>query len=475
MRSASVFTFILFLAIGLNTSAQNRQLQKTDSVLRIVKVHFRLKNADGIYGLAGANFKKALSQAAFRTISTQQLFPLGVIQSDSLISFENNNRATYKIKFETVTMQLLISLDVADKIELFQFQPYRDPNAKKPALAKSTNPLKSVTDKKVDSVARPYIQKANTVGLSIGILKDGKLSVYNYGETAKGNNQLPNASTLFEIGSITKTFTATLLAYYVNEGKISLNDPITKYLPDSVAANPQLQNITLTHLSNHTSGLPRLPGNYQDQKPFESLDPYKNYTRQLLFTYLKDCRLNTKPGEKYAYSNLAVGLLGAILERVSGKNFDQMVLDIICKPLQMKSTVQHLYPLISTRFTKVYNEFGDETLPWSFDILAPCSALRSSINDLALYTKANMTPGTDKLGKAFELTHAITFNGEPQIALGWHIIKVNGVNYYFHDGGTYGSSSFLAYNADKKLAVIILSNASESTNGLGVGLLKKLQ
>lgn len=256
---------------------------------------------------------------------------------------------------------------------------------------------------------------------------------------------------------------------------MSLNDPITKYLPDSVAANPQLKNITLAHLSNHTSGLPRLPGNYTAQKPFDKLDPYKNYTRQLLFAYLKTCRLDTQSGEKYAYSNLAVGLLGTILERVSGKNFDQMVLDIICKPLQMNSTVQHPYPLISTRFVKVYNEDGDETPPWTFDVLAPAGALRSTVNDLALFVKANMNLGTDKLAKAMELAHQVTFDNDPKIALGWHIIKVDGVNYNFHNGGTYGSSSFVAFNADKKLAVIVLSNAAESTDGLGTGLLRKLQ
>jgi CubicO group peptidase (beta-lactamase class C family) len=134
-----------------------------------------------------------------------------------------------------------------------------------------------------------------------------------------------------------------------------------------------------------------------------------------------------------------------------------------------------LYPLITTRFVKVYNEYGEETTTWSFDALASAGALRSTINDIALYAKANMKPGTDKLGNALKLAQKVTFNGEPNIGLGWHIIKVNGVNYTFHNGGTYGSSSFFAFNADKKLAVIILSNATEATDNLGNGLLKKLQ
>ena len=100
------------------------------------------------------------------------------------------------------------------------------------------------------------------MGLSIGILKDGKTIFYDYGETAKGNAQLPDQNTIFEIGSISKTFTAILLADAVNSGKIKLDDPVSKYLPDSI---PKLQYnnvpITIASLSNHSSGIPRMPNN----------------------------------------------------------------------------------------------------------------------------------------------------------------------------------------------------------------------
>lgn len=476
MRSISL-ALLLLITFSLNEAvvAQSRQLQKTDSVLRLVKKHFKAKEADSIYALTGTNFRKALSPGIFRNVCFQQLFPLGEIKKDSLLSFVNNKTATYKIQFAAVTMQLMMNLDPNDKIELFLFQPFKSTTIKKPELAASSNPRISVMDKKVDSVARDYIQKSNTVGLSIAVIKGGKVNTYNYGETIKGNKKLPGNSTIYEIGSITKTFTSTLLAYYVNEGKISLSDPVTKFLPDSVAHNPALQKITLLNLSNHTSGLPSLPDNFKKQLAYNALNPYKNYTKQLLFAYLKSCSLNSKPGESYAYSNLAVGLLGTILEQVSGKSFEQMVGEIICNPLGMRNTVQHLYPMILTRFANVYNDDGQQTPAWDFDILAPCGALRSTINDLVLYTRANMSKGSDKLSKAFELTHRITFNNDTKLGLAWHIIKVNGVNYYFHNGGTYGSSSFLAFNIEKSLAVIVLSNASESTDVVGTTLLERLQ
>jgi CubicO group peptidase (beta-lactamase class C family) len=469
-----IITILFIIAATQFTSAQSHQQLKNDSVFVLVKKYFNAKQADSIYSLAGSTFKKALSAETFRNVAEQQLFPIGQIKESSLVSFVNNKMSTYKLVFESVTLQLLMTLDEDNKLELFLFQPYKTeaPDRLKPAA--TSNLMRTLTDKRVDSAARDYIQKSNTVGLSIGVLKGGVIHTYNYGETATGNGKLPDANNLFEIGSITKTFTATLLAYYVNEGKVKLTDPITKYLPDSVAANKELENVTLVTLSNHTSGLPRLPDNLGNHSS-DPLDPYKDYSKQYLFAYLKTCKLNSKPGEVYAYSNLAVGLLGTILEQVSGRSFEQMVEEIICTPLGMKSTAQHLTPALKQRFVTVYNEEGKATPAWNFSALAPCGALRSTVNDLLIYTKANMMKADTKLSRAFELTHQITFNKDAKLGLAWHIIVVNNVDYIFHNGGTYGCSSFLAFNADKSIAIVVLSNAGVSTDALGSAILKKLQ
>lgn len=464
---------ILLFKSGI-TFAQSHQQFKTDSVFALVKTFFNAKQADSIYNLTGTNFRHSVGSGQFRSLMEQQLFSLNDIKGSSVISFVNNKVSTYKLVFQTATLQLLMSLDAGNKIELFLFQPYKEVTADKTGKVPTSNKMLSDMDKQVDEIARPYIQKLNTVGLSIGILKNGQISTYNYGETARGNKQLPTANTIFEIGSVTKTFTAALLSWYANEGKVKLTDPVTKYLPDSVKANPALNGITLLQLSNHTSGLARIPENLQ----FDSAgaaNPYKNYTKKLLFAYLKTCKLNSRPGEQYAYSNLGVGLLGTVLSQVSGKTFDQMVQEIICAPLGMKNTVQHLSALQQTGFTKVYSQYGDPTVPWDFSALAACGALRSTVNDLLVYARANMNNGADRLGKALAQTHEVTYSKDTKIGLGWHIIVVDGADYIFHNGGTYGSSSFLAFNAEKKLAVVILSNSAESTDAIGTGLIKKLQ
>ena len=478
MKSGNIIKLgiaLLLVFTSLNTMAQSIQQQKTDSVFKLVKRQFNAQQADSLYALAGADLKKALIIETFRNICNNQLFPLGAIKQWSLISFVNNKIATYKLVFSTGTvLQLLMSLDDEDKLQVFLFQPYKEPVGSKQTLVTTSNPLKTTTDKKVDSVARIYIQKANTVGLSIGVFKGGSISTYNYGETVIGNGKLPSANTIFEIGSITKTFTSTILAYYVNEGKVKLTDPITKYLPDSVAKNLELQAITLENLSNHTSGLPSLPDNISGPET-DALNPYKDYTQKQLYAYLKTCHLKTKPGEVYSYSNMAVGLLGNILAHIGGKTYEQVVAEIITGPLAMSSTEQHLTPLLAQRFASVYNEDGKLTPAWNFDVLAPCGALRSTVNNLLVYAKANMVKSDTKLSKAFELTHQVTFNKDVKIGLAWHIITVNNVDYIFQNGGTYGSSSFLAFNTEKNIAIVVLSNCGESTDNVGVGILKKLQ
>ncbi len=476
MRFKFIFSLVvavITISASSLTFAQSRQQKKVDSVFAIVKTFFNQKNADAIYNMAGADFQKELSIDAFSDVANKQLFPLGEIKESSLISFVNNSTATYKLRFDAVTLQLLMNLDSRDKLSLFLFQSYFEPAGNKTALVPTTNMLRTVTDKKIDTAARKYIQKGNTVGLVIGVINKGKISAYSYGETVKGNHKLPNADSFFEIGSITKTFTSTLLAWYVNEKAVNLNDPITKYLPDSVAENPALKSITLLNLSNHTSGLERLPDNLFNHST-DALNPYKDYTKQLLFSYLKTCKLNSKPGQKYAYSNLAAGLLGTILERVSGESFEQMVTSVICKPLGMYSTAQFLNPLLAPRFVQVYNQNGQQTPAWDFDVLAPCGALRSTLNDLLTYAKANLHPGVGELSKAIETTQKITFTDDVKIGLAWHIIKVNGIEYYFHNGDTNGSSSFLAFNPDKDIAIVVLSNSGESTDPVGVEILKKL-
>ncbi len=470
-RIVIIIAALLFAIMPVQIYAQSNSKQKTDSVTALLKNYINTQNNQALYTLTSKKYQAVINAKDFADFFNAQIFTSGQITASSFLGFDKNT-AHYKLTFEKELLQLSVILDEQGKLDYLVFEPFV---ARKTDLVATSNPLKTYLEKRIDSAIRVYIQQPNTVGLSVGIINKGNISVYAYGETVKGNKQLPDANTLFEIGSITKTFTSTtLLAHYVLQGKIRLSDPITKYLPDSVVANKNLQGVTLMQLSNHTSGLPRLPDNLFSINT-DQLDPFKNYDRAQLFAYLKTCKLNSKPGEVYVYSNIAVGLLGVILERISNRSFEQMIQSIICKPLNMKSTVQYLSAENNIRFTKVYNASGVETPAWHIDALAGAGALHSTVTDLLLYTKANMSNGTEMLSKAFALTHQITFAKDAKLGLAWHIIRVDNSEYYFHNGGTYGSSSFLAFNADKDVAVVILSNSAISTDTLGAGLINLIQ
>jgi CubicO group peptidase (beta-lactamase class C family) len=474
MKLTIVLFFLLPVCLSPNQiMAQSKQQQKTDSVFALLKVYLNAKQTGPLYRLTGAKFQAQMALPELTSFCDVQLFPLGQIKNSSTISFVNNKLATYKIEFQSVTLQLLLTLDAADKIELFVFEPYKIPVPDK-AVVSTSNKLITLMDKRVDTAARPYMLKGNTVGLSIGVMRNGIIKSYNYGEIKRGSGILPNPDHIFEIGSITKTFTSILLAWYANAGKLKLTDPITKYLPDSVKTNASLQEITLLMLCNHTSGLPRLPENLETRGS-DPLNPYKGYTKEQLFTYLKSWHGNGTPGETYAYSNLAVGLLGTLLEKISGKPFEQMVKEIICDPLNMSSTLQHTDILSAARLVTEYDDDGVQTQLWDFDALSAQGALRSTVHDLMVYAQAYMYPAETPLGKAILLTRQLTFSKDVRVAMGWHIIKVNHTDYYFHNGGTYGSSSFLAWNVAKNLAVVVLSNSGASVDGVGTAILEKLQ
>lgn len=342
---------------------------------------------------------------------------------------------------------------------------------KTPPIA-SDNPLQSEVDKGVDDAARLYLQKTNTVGLCIGIIDHDQTGIYSYGETALGTGSLPDGDSIFEIGSITKTFAAALLAHFILTGKMNADDPITKYLPADVALNPELKNIRIVHLSNHTSGLPRLPANL---RAYSLRNPYQNYTDSKLFEALKTVRLTSSPGTVYAYSNLAVGLLGKILERVGGKSFEELVKQVITAPLGMSNTFQHPDTGQINKQVEAYNQWGKPTPNWDFQALAACGAFRSSINDLLLYARANMIVNDTASSQALQLTHRLTFSDKQKIGLGWHIFSVKGADYRWHNGGTGGCRSFIAFSTEQKTAVAVLSNSAVGCDALALSILKLMQ
>jgi CubicO group peptidase (beta-lactamase class C family) len=175
------------------------------------------------------------------------------------------------------------------------------------------------------------------VGMVVGIVDEHGSSIVSDGKMDNGTDQEVNGDTLFEIGSITKTFTALLLQDMIERGDMKLDDPVTKYLPESVKMPTRNgKEITLLQLVIHTSGLPENPDN---------LGPtWADYSTDQLYAFLSGYKLTDDPGTRYKYSNLGASLLGHVIELKAGTNYESLVADRICRPLEMNSTRCMLTP-----------------------------------------------------------------------------------------------------------------------------------
>ncbi|CAN5298219.1 hypothetical protein BH09BAC4_BH09BAC4_16430 [soil metagenome] len=221
-----------------------------------------------------------------------------------------------------------------------------------PEKASTDNPLKTSVDLVVEEAAQHFMATPQSVGLSIGIIKDGQPYVYNYGTVEKGRQQLPTGQTVYPIASITKTFTGALLAQAVVEKKVKLGDDIRKYLTGNYSNLAyEGQPIRLFHLINHRSGLPFLLPDRPDAFANTAIpsstiaaELLQGYTRDDFYADLHKVKLNTMPGYTFRYSNAGAQLLGYILERVYNRPFDELVRLKITQPLAMSHTKIDLAP-----------------------------------------------------------------------------------------------------------------------------------
>lgn len=458
--------FIPFISYGQDTT-------KTDLVKHKVVNLYNQNKISAIYELADSSFQNFISQEKFVLWLNQTKQKLGSITKTKKAGV-SRGFTVYQTAFQKGERKLLLAIDPHSQITGFAIRPVKPPSKK--YTVQSDNPLKNAIDSLVEKEIRPYIQQINTVGISIGVLYHGKKYTYNYGEKAKGNDQLPTGNTFYEIGSVTKTFTATLLAEMVLQGKCKLDDPANNYLPGSIQ-KLQLNHvpITLRTLANHTSGLPRMPSNFVSaQVPFIPGDPYKNYDTISLFNYLDTVRLRAIPGTHFAYSNLGFGLLGTLLERISGKPYGTLLQQKIFESLGMNDTYTVLNKAQEKRFAQGYNENGKPATHWHFKALAGAGAIRSTVDNLLKYLKAHFNDNNAILDKAFRLCEQTTFETDiGPVGLAWfHIKNIPGA--YWHNGGTGGFRSFCVYNKNKDIAIVILSNASVSVDKEGMALIKAL-
>ncbi|WP_462252473.1 serine hydrolase [Ekhidna sp.] len=311
------------------------------------------------------------------------------------------------------------------------------------------------------------IENGENTGIVIGLIDENGVAYYSYGVKSLKTNEPVDENSVFEIGSISKTFTGILLAEQVKRGKMNLDDPIQKYLPDGVTAPTRNgESIMLVHLSNHTSGLPSLPSNFS---PEDQTNPFADYSVEQMFEFLNTYELTRDIGSQYEYSNYAVGLLGHILAESGSTTYEELMIEKIAKPLGLKNTRITLNDDMKSELAKGH-VYHFEVKNWDLPTLAGAGAIRSTATDMIKYLSYNMGIKSSKLSKAMELSHqnTRTANAQPIVGLGWHRMISDGVEIIWHNGGTGGYKTFAGFTSDGKKGVVVLSNSVISVDDVGV-------
>ena len=298
-----------------------------------------------------------------------------------------------------------------------------------------------------------------------GILGPRRNRIVGHGSFSAIDPRPVDGDTVFEIASITKVFTALLLADMVLRGEVSLDQPVAELLP-TTASTPQRngRKITLIDLATHTSGLPRMPANFA---PKNEADPYVGYTEADLYTFLANHELTRDVGAAFEYSNLGVTLLGHVLSTRAGLGYEALLRQRVLNPLGMDDTSIALTPGQIARLAPGHDAALQPAANWNLELFAGAGGLRSTANDMLKFLAAATGKAKTPLAPAFALllaTERRAYDEEAQVGLGWMLLPRGDDRIAWHNGQTGGYRSFAGYLTGSGVGVVILSNAATVTS-----------
>ncbi|WKL47589.1 serine hydrolase domain-containing protein [Flavobacterium pectinovorum] len=312
--------------------------------------------------------------------------------------------------------------------------------------------------KKIDSIIKDNYQKNPNVGISVGFINNSEEFYTAYGKLNAESQTEINKNSLFEIASITKILTSNLMAQAVLENKIKTDDYIDNYLPKEYVLHSNLKNkIKISDLASHQSGLPDIDfGKLIELNPQQ---PISNVTQETLTDIINNCT-ELKDYGKYRYSTIGYTLLGQILEKVYGKNYDEIIREKIITPLKMKNTLTKDFN-VKNRTVGHNSEGGiQEFLTWN--VTSPAGLVKSNAFDMITYLKAVLNKET-QIGKAAIITEKTFYKVENrELGLGVNIVTDDKNTIYLKSGDSMGQSSIICYNRTKNWGIIIFLNQRNS-------------
>jgi CubicO group peptidase (beta-lactamase class C family) len=327
------------------------------------------------------------------------------------------------------------------------------------------------TDAEIQTLLDARVEAGGAVGVAVGLIEaDGTVRTFHAGSAGEGTRPL-DSSTVFEIGSISKVFTGTLLADMARRGEVALDDPVQDYLPDGVTIPSRGGvQITLQDLSTHRSGLPRLPLNL---RPADLSNPYADYTPKMMYDFLSGYELRRDVDAQFEYSNLGTGLLGFVLARHLGMDYETLLRSRILGPLGMDASGIALTPGMEAAMARGHNPAGAIVPLWDLPTLAGAGAIRSTIDDMVRFLDANLGEPTTELERAMRAAHEprADATGGQRIGLNW-LTRTDGQSrVVWHNGGTAGFRTFAGFDPDAGVGAVVLTNSGIGADDIGFHLL----
>jgi len=329
------------------------------------------------------------------------------------------------------------------------------------------------------------------VGYSATVFQGRESSKRNHGLTEKEGSAHPDSRSIYEIGSVTKVFTALLLRDLETQGIARLSDPANHYLPpESGIPGPHGKQVTLLHLATHTSGLPSMPSK-EFIRPDDGQHPFSCFSTEDAHRFLRNAKLGTSPGSKFSYSNLGYALLGRCLEVASGESYDQLLKSRICGPLGLGDTSIDLDEEQRRRFCHGYSMRRAPKTHRRLEFMAPAGGIRSTANDLTIFLRRALS-GKDSLSRlargCMRIRKKLPDESIPKIqsgldledlreagiGLGWLVYELGSRTLVWHSGGTRGFSCFVGLEQHTQTGIVFLTNTNGEITNAGLRALLKV-
>ena len=321
----------------------------------------------------------------------------------------------------------------------------------------------------IEKETQNRIELGYHLGTVIGIIDKEGTRYFGFGQKSLAEYIIPDENSIFEIGSVTKTFTSSLLSDLNLKGEISIQDSIQTYLPvfKNVLANNN-KIITLENLSTHTSGLPRDPFNMDVNNDYR----YRDYSIEKLNNFLSDYTLDSIPNT-YSYSNLGVLIIEQAIESKMNQTYESLIMERVTTILGMTDTE---FKVSKDKRSRLVTGYKNEKETDELDIgeFQAMGGLRSTAQDMLKFLGAQLGMYPTSLSDALQETHNIHFEDDNNsMGLGWEILKrkESGKTIHYHKGGTPGFVSFAGFNLEDQIGVVVLINGRRYFSDLGFKLL----